>query len=107
MGAVMVAFSEFVLNDAPDQEFTTILNGQRCTMRFRYSPTTDRWNFDLRIGDVQVLYGRRVVGGTDLIGAFGFGIGSIIAVSFDGSKPDRRAVPERRVQIIHALEDAA
>lgn len=100
----MTAFKEFVLTDAPDQEFTTILNGQRCTLRFRYSPTTDRWNFDLRIGDEQVLYGRRLVSGTDLLGAFSFGIGSILTLSIDGSPPDRTAIPTRRVRVYHGVE---
>jgi hypothetical protein len=92
---------EFVISDAPDQEFTTILNGQRCGLRFRYSPTTDRWNFDLRIADELVLIGRRVVTGVDLVGAFDFGIGGIFAGDFEGkgAAPGRTEIPERRIRI--------
>jgi hypothetical protein len=105
-GRAMTEFKEFVLNDAPDQEFTTILAGQRCTFRFRYNVSTDRWSFDLRIGDDQVLYGRKLVSGTDLLGAFRFGIGSILTLSIDGSAPDRTAIPTRRVRVYHAVETA-
>jgi hypothetical protein len=81
----------------PDQEFTTVLSNQRCTLRFRYSPTTNRWSFDLRIGDDQVLFGRRVVTGVDLIGSFNFGIGGIFAADFEGkgAQPGRTEIPER------------
>ena len=94
---------EFVLNTAPDQEFTTVLNERRCTLRFRYSPTTNRWNFDLRIGYEQVLFGRRVVTGVDLLGWFNFGIGGIFAADFEGkgAQPGRTEIPERRIRIYH------
>ena len=103
----MTTFKEFVIDAAPDQEFSTILAGQRCTLRFRYNRTTDRWNFDLRIGDTQAVYGRRVVVGADLLGAFPLGIGSIFAVTVDGSEPGRDAIPDRRVRVYHAAEDTA
>jgi hypothetical protein len=99
-------FKEFILNDNPEQKITTILNGKRCTVRFRYNVTTDRWTFDLRIGDQDVLFGRRIVEGADLLGPFGFDVGGMIAVSFDGGPPSRNALPERRVRFYNVQEDA-
>lgn len=98
---------EFVLNAAPDQEFTTVLNDRRCTLRFRYNVTTNRWSFDLRIGDDQVIHGRRVVTGVDLLAAFDLGIGGIFAGDFEGkgAEPGRTEIAERRIRIYHIAPD--
>jgi len=95
---------EFVLTDAADQEFTTLIAGQRCTFRFRYNVTSDRWSFDMKIGETQVITGRRVVLGIDLIKPFCLGVGAIFAVDYEGNgnAPDRTAIPERRVRIYQA-----
>lgn len=98
--------TEILLSNAAAQEFTTLLAGQRCTLRFRYSPTSDRWSFDLVIGDVEVLTGRRVVTGVDLLAPFGFGIGALVAVAWvRGAIPDRTALAERRVRVLHATPE--
>lgn len=98
---------EIVLTDAPDQEFSTILNGRRCRLRFRYSPTTERFSFDLDIGDVPAIRGRRVVLGVDLLAPFGLGIGRIFAADYEGkgALPTKAAIAERRVRIFHITED--
>lgn len=97
---------EIVLTDAPDQEFSTILAGQRCRLRFRYSPTTERFSFDLDIGDRPALRGRRVVLGVDLLAPFALGIGRIFAAEFEGrgALPTKAAIAERRVRIYHVTE---
>jgi hypothetical protein len=98
--------TEIRLTDAPSQEMTTILDGRRCTLRFRYAPTSDRWSFDLMIGDVEVLTGRRVVTGVDLIAPFNFGIGAIVAVPWvRGAVADRRALPDRSIRVLHVSPD--
>lgn len=102
----MMAVTELLISDAADQKFTTVLSRQRCTFRFRYNPTNDRWTFDLRIGDQDVLFGRRVVPGADLLDPFQLGIGSIIAVPVDTEVPSRNSFPERRMRIYHITEDA-
>ncbi|GJD30025.1 hypothetical protein PMNALOAF_1268 [Methylobacterium adhaesivum] len=94
---------EFIISDAPDQEFTTIITGLRCAFRFRYNPTSDRWSFDLRIGDEPRLAGRRIVLETDLLGPFRLGIGAIVALDVEGrgNVPDRRTLPARKVRLYH------
>ena len=103
----MMAVTELLISDAADQKFTTVLSGQRCTFRFRYNPTNDRWSFDLRIGDRDVLFGRRVVPGADLLDPFQFGLGSVIAVLVDADEPNRESLPERRMRIYHVSEGVA
>jgi hypothetical protein len=95
----VTTFREFRLRDSANQKQTVIVAGQRCTLRFRFNPSADRWTFDLRIGDTDVLFGRRIVLGADLLQPFGFGIGGLIAVSQDGSEPDYAALIERRVRL--------
>ena len=99
-------FEEILIRNTADQKLTTIIAGQRCTFRFRYNPTTDRWSFDLRIGDRDVLFGRRVVPGADLLDPFKFGIGGLIAVPFDAPVADRSSLPERRIRV-YSVQEAA
>lgn len=97
---------QFTVIDAADQQFGTILNNRRVTIRLRYNPTTDRWSMDLSIDDLPVLHGKRVTTGVDLLGAFSFGIGSIFAVATNaGDVPDRNGLPSGRVRLYHASED--
>lgn len=100
---------EFIITDAPDQEFTIQAGGKRCAFRFRYNPTSDRWTFDLSIQDVPQLSGRRVVLGIDLLAPFAFGIGAVFAVDYAaaGVLPDRAALPARTVRIYHHIEGEA
>ena len=97
-------FREFRLRDSANQKQTAIILGRRCTLRFRFNPTLNRWTFDLRIGDEDVLFGRRIVLGVDLLQPFNFGIGGMIAVSLDGSEPDYAALVERRVRFYSVEE---
>jgi hypothetical protein len=99
--------NELIITDASDQEFTTIVAGRRCTFRVRFNVTTQRWSFDLKIGDTQMLVGRRIVLGVDLLAPFDFAIGSILAIDYEGNGnlPDRVGLPQRRVRLYHATED--
>lgn len=96
---------EFPITNSADQQFGVVLNDRRVTIRIRYNPTTDRWSFDLSIDDLPVLYGRRIVIGTDLLKAFDFGIGVLFALpSVDGSLPDRSSLPAGLVRVYSATE---
>jgi hypothetical protein len=95
----------FTITDHPDQQFGTIIDGKRVTIRLRYNPVSDRWSFDLSLDDIPKLLGRRIVTGVDLLAAFNFGIGVIFAASVTSSSlPDREALPLQRVKIFHATE---
>lgn len=99
-----MAIREFPLVDAADQRFSVNLAGKRTTWRFRYNTTTDRWSFDLQIGDTMMVMGRRVVLHSDLLAGYRFDIGAVMAIDVAGppaNTPDRRALPERRVRIYH------
>ncbi len=96
---------EFSIIDEADQQFATVLDGRRVTIRLRYNVTTDRWNMDLSIDDQPVLTGRRVVTGIDLIEPFNFGIGAIFALPEKaGEVPDRNNLPRGIVRLYHASE---
>lgn len=100
----------FRVIDAADQQFGTIINNRRVTIRLRYNPTSERWSFDLAIDDLPVLQGRRIVTGVDLLSAFrkgiakshGFDIGLIFAAATSaGGAPDRSALPDGTVRLYH------
>lgn len=98
---------EFPILDAADQQFGTILNNRRVTIRVRYNPTTDLWSFDLAIDDLPVLHGRRIVTGVDLLAPFNLDIGLIFALTTPGNEalgPDRASLPAGTVKLYHATE---
>lgn len=95
---------EFTIADDADQQFATILNGRRVTIRLRYNVRTDRWSFDLSIDDQPVLHGRRIVTGVDLLEPFDFGLGAIFAVPIDSDNPGRNELPRGSVRLYHASE---
>lgn len=97
---------QFTVIDAADQQFGTILNNRRVTIRLRYNPTSDRWSMDLSIDDLPVLYGKRIVTGVNLLASFDFDIGKIFAVATAaGSEPDRAALPSGLVRLYHILDE--
>ena len=69
----------FTITNHPDQEFGTIVNNRRVSIRLRYNAVTDRWSFNLSLDDTPILYGRRIVTGIDLLAAYDFGIGMFFA----------------------------
>ncbi|MBY5682638.1 hypothetical protein HFO32_10765 [Rhizobium leguminosarum] len=96
----------FNVVDYADQQFGTIINGRRVTIRLRYNSTSDRWSFDLSIDNLPVLTGRRVVTGVDLLAAFDLDLGSIFAYAVTpGAVPDRAALPAGTVLLVQASED--
>ena len=98
----------FQIIDAPDQQFGAILNGRRVTLRLRYNPSIDRWSFDLSVDNLPVLHGQRIVIGTDLLGAFSFGIGQIFAWPYvQGAQPDRVNLPNGNVRLYHVTDEEA
>lgn len=95
----------FRIIDAADQQFGTIINGRRVTIRLRYNPTSERWSFDLAIDDRPVLVGRRIVTGVDLLAPFNLGLGVIFAAAVTpGAVPDRQALPAGTVKLFHASD---
>lgn len=96
----------FTVADEADQQFATVLNGRRVTIRLRYNVTIDRWSFDLSIDDLPVLHGRRIVPGVDLLEPFRFGIGMLAAAPIKtGSLPGRTDLPNGNVKLFHLTED--
>lgn len=96
----------FRVLDHPDQQFGTIINGRRVTIRLRYNSSNDRWSFDLAIDDKPVLHGRRIVTGIDLLAPFNFGLGVIFAAATaPGATPGRQALPSGVVKLFHASDD--
>lgn len=97
---------EFAIIDEADQQFGTIINNKRVTIRLRYNVTADRWTFDLSIDDAPVLHGRRIVTGADLVAPFDFGIGAIFAYAIsDRDAPGRAELPAGRVRLFQASAD--
>lgn len=97
---------EFSIVDHADQQFATVLNNRRVTLRLRYNTTSDRWSFDLSLDDQVVLHGRKVVTGVDLLAAFDFGIGMIVAASITtGAVPGRDELPSGAVKLFSLTED--
>lgn len=96
---------EFRIIDEPDQRFSTIINGQRVTIRLWYSVFNLRWSFDLSIDNEPVLKGRRLVQGVDLLEPFTFNLGSIFVYSSDGFPPDRQTLVNGVVRMYHASEE--
>jgi hypothetical protein len=97
----MASLLEIPIIDAASQDMTLSLNGKRCRLRLDYNTRADRWSFALWVNDVLVLSGRRIVTGCDLVGAFDFGVGQIVAASWDNgaTDPDRRNLPSGRVRL--------
>lgn len=95
----------FNVVDYADQQFGTIINGRRVTIRLRYNMTMDRWSFDLSIDNLPVLTGRRIVTGVDLLKPFNLGLGAIFAAAVTpGAIPDRAALPAGTVLLIQASD---
>ena len=96
---------EFTFIDASNQQFSAILNNRRCTLRFRWNPTARRWFFDLAIDDDWVLMGRRLVLGTDLLGAYNFNLGSLFLVNANekaDNQPGYQELIQGTVILYHA-----
>lgn len=99
----MIVFS---IVDAADQQFGTIVNNRRVTIRLRWNLSSGRWSFDLAIDDLPVLTGRRIVTGIDLLAPFDLGIGAIFALSaVPGAQPGRNELPAGDVRLYHATAD--
>ena len=94
------------IRDHADQQFGTIINGRRVTMRIRKNPTTDRCTLDLSIDDQPVLHGRKIVTGVDLLAPFQFGLGVIFAASVvSGTEPTLDALVGGSVRVFSATDE--
>mgnify|MGYP000439282770 CR=1 FL=1 len=90
------------LSTDPRQRLSVQLGGEACEMRVRYGVLVDAWTFDLSIAGVDVLRGRRIVLGTDLLRAHALRLGSLVAVATDapGSDPAEGDIGGR-VVLVH------
>lgn len=96
----------FEIADLPDQQFATVFDGQRVTIRLRYNVTWDRWSLDLSIDDLPVLQGRKIVTGVDLLKPFNLGVGIIFAAAVTpGAVPNKDSLPNGTVRIYQTTED--
>lgn len=97
--------NRFNIRNFADQQFGTIINGRRVTMRIRNNPTTDRCTFDLSIDDQPVLHGRKIVTGVDLLAPFQFALGVIFAAStVSDTAPTLEALVGGSVRLFSASE---
>lgn len=96
---------EFTVSDVSDQQFSTVINNQRVTIRLWYSNFNNRWSADISIDGEPVLHGRRIVTGSDLLASYDFGIGVIFANSEKNHEPGRDQLPNGLVKIYHATQE--
>lgn len=96
---------EFTINDEPNQQFSTVIDNRRVTIKLWYSVFNDRWSADISIDGSPVLHGRKIVTGVDLLAPFDFGIGVLFAFSETGDEPGRDQLPNGLVRIYHATQD--
>lgn len=75
--------SEIRVTNAPGQEFSTFVAGQKVTIRLRYNTSSERFSMDIAIDEQPALTGRKVTTNVDLIAPFDFGIGSIFAAGVE------------------------
>jgi hypothetical protein len=96
----------FKIIDSADQQFATVLNNRRVTLRLRWNLTSGRWSLDVAIDDVPVLTGRRVVTGIDLLSPFRLGIGAIFCLpAVPGAEPGRSELPGGDVRLYQASQE--
>lgn len=97
---------QFTIIDAADQQFGTILNNRRVTIRLRYNPSSDRWSLDMSIDDLPVLHGKRIVLGVDLLASFDFDVGKIFAIAVTpDALPNRGSLPAGLVRLYHISDE--
>lgn len=96
---------EFKITDEADQQFSTVVNNQRVTIRLWYAVFNDRWSADISIDGEPVLHGRKIVAGSDMLAAFNFDIGVIFAHSEKNADPGRDQLPDGLVTIYHASQE--
>lgn len=90
--------------DESRQKFSLIFNGQRVTIELWYNNTEDRWCFDLMLDGDPIISGRKIVTGVDLLAPFQLGLGVLFALSVNGSKPTRDALPLGLVKLYMATQ---
>ena len=98
---------QFDIADHADQKFATVLNGKRVSIRLRYNTFLDRWCLDLSVDGAAVLHGRKIVRGVDILAAYDFGVGIIIAGGPAGStaEPGRNDLHDGTMQLYHATQE--
>ncbi|UQS95089.1 hypothetical protein Pam3_18 [Pseudanabaena phage Pam3] len=96
---------ELEVLDESKQKFSVILNDRRVTIELWYNTTNDRWSFSLALDGDNVVTGRRLVTGVDLLAPFGLGIGALFLLSENGEPPTRANLPLGLVKLYHATQE--
>lgn len=98
----MATVKEIRVIDAPFQTLETVMGGKAVRLRLAHNTVTDRWSFDLWIAGVLVLSGRRLVKAADMLKPFGFGIGKLVVVDWDGTgaEPGRSELPAGECRLL-------
>ena len=89
--------------DLPDQQLSIRTEDRRLTLRLRLNPLNDRWSFDMAVDDDWVIFGRRIVPGTDLLAAFDdLSVGMILAhETSPTAEPNRAGLVNGHVELYH------
>lgn len=87
------------------QKSSLILAGRRVSFRFWYNQVSERWSFDVALDGADVVTGRRIVTGVDLLAPFNLGIGAVFALSTNGEEPTRDALMNGTVRLYHATQE--
>lgn len=93
---------EIKLTDAPSQTFETRLEDQRASFAFKFNTISNRWTFDLSVGGIIVLQGRKLVPDINVVLPYThFDIGILFCTDPEGkgNLPDRDNVPGGVVRI--------
>ena len=93
---------EIKITNSPSQKFSVTINAKKVGMHLKYNTYTDRWTFDLTVGGVEVLHGRKIIPDIDLLKAFGgFDIGVLFATDTSNQSlpADRNNLPAGVVRI--------
>ena len=90
--------------DAPDQQFSVLIDAKRVTFRLRYNGHNDRWSMDLSVDGEEKLRSKRLVQGVNLIeGHTNLGIEGGLFVY--GNIPNRTNLVNGNTLIYYVTQD--
>lgn len=96
---------ELSVEALPDQQFATIFENRRVTLRLLWNVSADTWSLDVSVDDLPVLHGREIVTGSDLLRSIvsQVDLGVLFAaIVTPGSAPDWVGLTTGGVRLYHA-----